>query len=162
MPTLTLREYGLLATIAALMLGAWYLHHSGYESGLVAGKAEVQKLWDAEEAEEQNARVIAEQLSREAKHHDDLQHQKDIDAAKTKAGADAIANYLKSIGVLHQVSSVSVGDSKADSPKGVDATTSESSTSDSIKRFAEACASDAMMVLRWQDFARTNDLPIEK
>ena len=136
--------YGAIAILIALL---------GIEQ---YGEHRVQTRWDIETARLQ---AISDQEKRQDKEITailEAKHLKDIQYAKTQAAKSAIADYVKSHGLLH-----SEGGCSQTASSGVsNGTPSESGTSADIEEFASACAHDAQIVLDWQEWALRENLPI--
>jgi len=136
--------YGSLAILLAL---------AGVEQ---YGEHRVQTKWDIETAKLQ---ALAEQAKRQDKEITaalETQHLKDIQHAKSEAGKRAIADYLKSHGLLH-----SEGNCSQTQGSGVSSGSAvESGTSADIAEFANACAHDAQIVLDWQSWAIREGLEV--
>ena len=148
--------------VLVLVIGGYALgNHNGY----IQGESDKQAQWDIEEKAEQVAKDEAIENDRKAKYENELQHQRDITAAKTEAGRAAIAKYLSGIGLLPPRTALhgqqSSDNNQANSASGVNAATSEQGTGSSIEGFAERCASDALKVMRWQEWAQHEDLPVK-
>ena len=150
-----------IVVFALFIFGGAWLHHDGF----IQGQADIQDKWNIEESAEQKAKDEAVKLNEDAKHANELQHQKDIDAAKTQAGRAAIDGYLTTHGLLPAGATLhceqSANHDQAISASGVNAATSEQGTSYSIAEFAGRCASDALSLMRWQEWATREQLPVK-
>lgn len=147
--------------IASAVVLAWLYHgHVKYEEG----KASVQVLWDTEKAkqkeaaDQENLRDEAARLATEAK------HKKEIEYAKSQAGRIAIADWLKSHGLLPDGSPLrgSIGGgSEAEGAQVIDGASGQCRAGGSIEEFAGRCARDAITVESWQDWAKREGLEAE-
>ncbi len=127
------------------------------------GEHRVQVEWDKDKAVREALAVKAEKDNKENIYALNKQHQKDIKTATGKAGRDAVADYLKSIGVLSNGLTVrSEGSGKAESPKlPNERSDTESSTRSSIERFGLECAKGAVMNMDWREWAIHEGLEVE-
>jgi hypothetical protein len=152
-----------------LVVGAYfYVHHLGYVAGEIEGKAYVQNLWNIEEAAEKKEQDDAKVRDHKAKIENDLQHERDIASVKSNAGRDAISSFLRSHGLLPDGTSVRDSAGKPDSgnqaniPERVYVPPGESGTSAGIEGFAGNCGQDALMILRVQEWAKNEKLPVSE
>ena len=162
----TLKQYAnlIVGVIALALIGyaAYWLHHDGY----IQGKAEVQAEFDTHLAADQAAVNEAVKLSEEINGIVQKQHEADINFVQSKAGTDAVNRYLASHGLLPSSGSMcgeqSGAGGQALSLKLNDATSGKPRIGDSNTEFAKRCATDALAVLVWQEFAVRNGLPVVK
>jgi len=127
------------------------------------GEHRIQVKWDQDIA---IRKALADKAEKDNKENIDAlnkQHQKDIKTATSKAGRDAVAAYLKSIGLLSNGATVrSEGSGKAESPKLPDERSdTESSSRTSLEEFGIECAKGAVMNMDWREWAIREGLGAE-
>ena len=90
------------------------------------------------------------------------QHQIDVQSVKSKAGQSAIAEYIRTHGMLSDcVQMQPASGVQANIPEVIDGTARELGTGAGIARFAERCASDALKVMECSEWAAGNKLPVQ-
>jgi len=126
------------------------------------GEHRVQVKWNEDKA---IRAALAEQAAKDNKENIDAlnkQHAKDLKSATSKAGRDAVAAYLKSIGLLSNGLTVRDSDCKAQSSKLPDERSdTESSSRTSLEEFGIECAKGALMNIDWRAWAVREGLEAE-
>lgn len=122
-----------------------------------SGASHVQKKWDIDKAE--RAAVVAHELELDAKVLADLKdkYKTEVEYAKSKAGRDAITNYIRTHGMLCAESGVH----QTNVSGGSDATSGESGTSGRLAEFTARCADDARRVRMCTEWAIREGLPVK-
>lgn len=116
------------------------------------GEHRVQVLWDLEKARLETIAKQEKETDRKAIDAINEQHKKDIENAKSKAGRDAVRNYIN--GLLH-----SKGDSnQTQSAEGISQSASQCGVSMEVEEFGQRCAQDAMTILRFQEWVQREGL----
>jgi hypothetical protein len=118
------------------------------------GEHRVEVRWDLEKARLQ---ALADQTKRQDKEITAIlesQHLKDIQNAKSEAGKRAIADYLKSHGLLHAEGNCS----QAQSTGGITNSTCECGVSVEVESLAARCGEDALKILRFQEWIQREGL----
>jgi hypothetical protein len=162
------RVFLFLTILGAVASSYVYARHVGYEAGKIDGQAYIQNIWNIEEAAEKKEADDAILRDHKAKIENDLQHERDIASVKSNAGRDAISSFLRSHGLLPDGTSVRDNSGKPDSgnqaniPEGVYVPPSESGTSQGLEGFAGNCGQDALMILRVQEWAKNEKLPVSE
>lgn len=130
----------------------------------LAGSTAVRKEWDLERARQE---AVAERERQEnAANLAALKnkYQEEIEHAKSKAGRDAVARWLREHGLLPDGSPLHTGkrdSGQADISKGTDEAACESRFAERIKEFAGRCAEDARRVAMCAEWASREGLPVE-
>lgn len=125
----------------------------------MAGAHSVRVEWDKEKAVRQAQLEAQQKLNEDTNAIVQAQHEKDLSAAKSKAGRDAVADYLRSHGMLPASSAVQcAGQLQAEDSVKSDGTAEERGASSKIESFATNCALDALQVMRWQEWASREGL----
>lgn len=145
--------------IAAIIFGWMYHGHVKYEEG----KASVQILWDSEKKKQKEAADKERARDEAARKLIEAKHKKEIEYAKSEAGKRAVVEYIRSIGLLSDGSTLrSLGDSgQAEGSKGADGPACERSTSQSIEEFAGRCAQDAITIINFQEWINQEGIESE-
>jgi hypothetical protein len=157
-------NWKIITTLAICISVYFFAHHEGF----LEGQADTQGKWNNEENAEKKASDEAKQHDKEAHDAQVLQHQKDIDAVKTQAGRTAIDGYIATHSLLPNgfaLHSQQPGNhDQTNCAGGTDATTAKlgiGESSQSIREFTERCASDALTLMRWQEWATAEQLPVK-
>jgi len=126
------------------------------------GEHRIQVQWDKDKAVREALLNNEKRTNKETIDALNTQHEKDIKSATSKAGRDAVSNWIKSHGLLPNGDRVSSrGDGKAESPKVSDGESLKSEPSNRLEEFAIGCAKDALKVMDWQEWAKRENLEIE-
>jgi len=147
------------ALMAAIVM-AWLYHgHVKYEEG----KASVQLLWDSEKARQKEAADKERLKDEAARKAVEAKHKKDIEYAKSTAGRAAIADWLKSHGLLPDGSPVRIdGDSgQAQGSQSPDDGSGEQRLGGFLEEFAGRCAQDAIKINNFHEWVKQEGLEIE-
>lgn len=94
-----------IALVIAIGLGAWWLHHSGYQSGANAKELEWSAKWDKQAEQQATAKAKAELKAREEEQRRQASIDKVRDDAEkqiARAESDALAASDAAAGVLEQ------------------------------------------------------------
>lgn len=113
------------------------------------GESRVQHKWDQHNLEVKGKLALEKQRSDAERIKLIEDHKKEIEYAKSKAGADAISRFLREHGLLPNGAPVhrpddSVGE--AEVPEGTDGAASKFGAGESLEEFATRCGIDAIKV----------------
>lgn len=157
---LAMAKLALATGLLGAIVFAWLYHgHIKYEEG----KASVQILWDSEKAKQKEAADNERLRDEAARKATEAKHKKEIEYAKSEAGKRAVAEYLRSIGLLSDGPAVRpLGDSgQAKDPQGPDDSGSEQRLSGFLEEFAGRCAQDAITIGNFQEWINQEGIESE-
>lgn len=142
--------------LVVLLVGGWYLHHSGYQSG----SADVQALWDADKVVA--AKAVLDAASRaddirraDAAISEQVQHDLQTRALAADARNADLTRRLREHEARACRSPVSgpAGPSAGTAPAGPEPG-SDRGIAEAVAAVVSACESDASVLIGWQDWYR--------